>query len=201
MGFEPTVRGLGEQPISSRPRYDHFGTSPLPKESSQQVFAPFPEKAALNVNFVIERELVHVEEGAKGTSFLIETAKYEPLYTSLDYSASAHDAGFHGHVQGAAYQSEIVQDPGRLHEREDLRVGDWRVHMHGEVVRPGYGLTIWCDHERTNGYLFGVVSFTGLSEAKLHKELIVHTNNITVLQNKIKQIGDVNLVFLLACRI
>ena len=28
VGFEPTVRLLGAQTISSRPRYDHFGTSP-----------------------------------------------------------------------------------------------------------------------------------------------------------------------------
>ena len=201
VGFEPTVRGLGEQPISSRPRYDHFGTSPLPKEFSQQVFTPFFEKTALNFNFVIERELVHIEERTERTPFLIETAKYEPLYTCLDYSASAHDAGFLGHVQGAVHQSEIIQNPGRLHEREDLRVGDWRVHMHGEVVGPGYRLTIWRDNQRANGYLFGVVSFAGLGEAKLHKEFIVHNNNITVLKNKIKQIGDVNPVFLLACRI
>ncbi len=29
VGFEPTVRLLGVQTISSRPRYGHFGTSPL----------------------------------------------------------------------------------------------------------------------------------------------------------------------------
>ena len=28
VGFEPTVRLLDVQPISSRPRYDRFGTSP-----------------------------------------------------------------------------------------------------------------------------------------------------------------------------
>ncbi len=29
VGFEPTVHLLGVQPISSRPRYSHFGTSPF----------------------------------------------------------------------------------------------------------------------------------------------------------------------------
>ncbi len=29
VGFEPTVHLLGVQPISSRPRYSRFGTSPL----------------------------------------------------------------------------------------------------------------------------------------------------------------------------
>jgi hypothetical protein len=29
VGFEPTVHLLGVQPISSRPRYSRFGTSPV----------------------------------------------------------------------------------------------------------------------------------------------------------------------------
>ena len=62
MGFEPTVRGLGEQPISSRPRYGHFGTSPLSEKSLQQVFAPLPENAALDFNFMIKRQGVYIKQ-------------------------------------------------------------------------------------------------------------------------------------------
>jgi hypothetical protein len=34
VGFEPTLRLLGVKTISSRPRYDHFGTSPYLKSTS-----------------------------------------------------------------------------------------------------------------------------------------------------------------------
>ena len=35
VGFEPTVHLLGVQPISSRPRYSLFGTSPFIKTRSR----------------------------------------------------------------------------------------------------------------------------------------------------------------------
>ena len=124
VGFEPTVRGLGEQPISSRPRYDHFGTSPLAEESSQQALALFPENASPDVNFVIERKLVHIEERAERTPFLIETTKNEPADTCLYYRTGTHDAGFLGHVQGAADQSKIAEHVGTFGNRQDLCVGD-----------------------------------------------------------------------------
>ena len=39
VGFEPTVRLLDVQPISSRPRYDHFGTSPCLKKLLEECLA------------------------------------------------------------------------------------------------------------------------------------------------------------------
>ncbi len=139
---------------------------------------------------MIERELVHIEERAESTPFLIETAEYQPFNTRLNDSASAHDAGFLGHVQGATDQPEIVENLGRFHDREDLRVGNRGTHLNGEVVGSCYGLTVRCDDERTNGYFVSSVSLSGLSQTELHKKFVMHANNITVPYNKIKQIED-----------
>ena len=152
---------------------------------------------------MIERELVHIEERTERTPFLIETAKYEPLYTCLDYSASAHDAGFLGHVQGATNQPEIVENLGRFHDREDLRVGNRGAHVNGEVVGSCYRLTVRCDDERTNGYFVSSVSLSGLSQTELHKKFVMHTNNITAPYNKIKQIeeGGRNMIYITAWKL
>jgi hypothetical protein len=100
VGFEPTVRLSGVQPISSRPRYDHFGTSPFLKESSEQVLTPLAKNASCDINLVVERKLVQVEKGTEGTPFLVEASKNEPLDARLDYGPSAHDARLLGYIEG-----------------------------------------------------------------------------------------------------
>jgi len=51
--FEPTVRLLDVQPISSRPRYDHFGTSPCLKKLLKERFAFLGVNAAFYLHLVV----------------------------------------------------------------------------------------------------------------------------------------------------
>ncbi len=69
-------------------------------------------------------------------------------------------------------------------------MGNRRIHVHCKVVGSRYRLTIRCDHERAYRYLLSGVGIPGLSQAELHKDFVTHGNNITALQNKIKQIRD-----------
>ena len=56
VGFEPTVRVLDVQPISSRPRYGHFGTSPCLKKLFEECLAFLSEHAALDFHPVVQGE-------------------------------------------------------------------------------------------------------------------------------------------------
>ena len=130
---------------------------------------------------MIERELVHIEERAECTPFLIETPEHQPFNARLNNSASAHNAGLLGYVQGTTDEPEIVENLGRFHDREDLRVGNRGTHLNSEIVGSRYRLAVRSDDERTNGYLVSIISRSGLSQAELHKRFVVHLNNITVL--------------------
>ncbi|HME41818.1 MAG TPA: hypothetical protein VKF36_01930 [Syntrophorhabdales bacterium] len=129
---------------------------------------------------MVERELVHIEERAECTPFLIETPEHQPFNARLNNSAGAHDARLLGYVQGTTDQPEILHNLGGLHDRQDLRVGNRRTHLNSEVVGSCYRFTVRCDDECTYGHLLGSVSLAGLSQADFHKNFVLHGNNITV---------------------
>src|SRR5271157_4720695 len=101
-GFEPPVRLSGGQPISSRPRYDHFGIPPQLKELLEQAFAFLPEDAAPDLDFVVRGKGVDVHARAEGASLCVETPEDDPFYPGFLDCAGAHEAGLLRNKKGAS---------------------------------------------------------------------------------------------------
>ncbi len=83
VGFEPTVRLLDVQPISSRPRYGHFGTSPCLKKLLEECFAFLGVNTTRNLHLVVQGSEFTSITDPKAASFVSKHQKQAALCVPL----------------------------------------------------------------------------------------------------------------------
>ena len=111
-GFEPPVRLSGEQPISSRPRYDRFGIPPRAKKLPEEVPAPFREETALNLDSVIGRQGIGVAGRAESPPFCVKAAEDDSPYPCLLNRPGTHETRLLRDVKGAVSKPVVLHGRG-----------------------------------------------------------------------------------------
>ena len=178
-GFEPPDRLSGDQPISSRPRYDRFGIPPCVKKLSEEVSTSFREEPPLDFDPMVGRQGIGVAGRAQGPPFRVKAAENDPPYSRLLDRPGAHETRLLGDEKRALREPVVPPGRGSPGYGQKLGMGKGGLAIDGEVVAPAYDLMLRGDDDSPYRDLAGSKGLQGFLQAHLHEESVVHVSKYT----------------------